>query len=776
LAVGVLNVSKYGYKFQGIGNYKDDVQFIFENTLSEMSLSVRGYDIDVQTEISVWLNGQLIGHLEKSENRKFAVTTIDFPSKALGIGSNILSFEQRRSGWSWGITDLLLTQPDPIVTPEIPNKAPILAVGEDITITTGDTVRIAVQAQDDGPASELVYLWTLDGSTVSNAMAFDYVDAATGVYEFTVTVSDAEAAVSSDTIQVTVNDAPMNSLPSLDGFELVFNEDFNGTELDRSKWDSALLWGPYLSINNEQQMYVDSLGMHDGFSHSPFELTGETLKIKATAVSETLSPPPRPAEDSPLWNPRSYSEYSYNATTETQPGYDESKVDYLSGILTTYGSFKTTHGYFETRAKLPAGKGLWPAFWLLPTHYVEDIPEIDVMEFLGDKVDRIYHTYHYFDPSDNWRKTSTPSFQSTAVDWTTSFHTFGMAWSPTEIIWYVDGKEARRVSSADYLIAKQSMYLIINLAVGGSWPGAPDADTEFPAEFEIDYIRAYKRKLSTPVNLNRDFQMVFNDEFEGSQIDADKWTSHFLWGPYLPMNQEKQYYVDALASDAALPYSPFSLEDGKLTITARAADDPDGIQPPTELPEINDPVWLANPGFQRLPDRYTAPEYTSGILTSYESFKFAYGYAEIRAKVPKGDGLWPAFWMLNGYYVSQQPEIDIMEMRGEDTSLNLHSYHRYGPTGHQSDSYETRFGETSGDYSDDFHTYAAHWQPDSITWYIDGQPVHTYRGEDVGYQLMYVLLNLAVGGAFNTVDIDPAALPASYVIDYVRVYQELGKE
>ena len=148
-----------------------------------------------------------------------------------------------------------------------------------------------------------------------------------------------------------------------------------------------------------------------------------------------------------------------------------------------------THGYVEMRAKLPAGRGLWPAFWLLTTHYVEDVPEIDVMEFLGQDVDTLYHTYHYFDIEDNWRKISTPSYTVTAENWTLDFHTFGMAWSPTEIIYYVNGVETRRITDEDYLITGQAMYLIANLAVGGNWPGSPDASTQFPATFEIDYIR-----------------------------------------------------------------------------------------------------------------------------------------------------------------------------------------------------------------------------------------------------------------------------------------------
>ena len=248
-------------------------------------------------------------------------------------------------------------------------------------------------------------------------------------------------------------------------------------------------------------------------------------------------------------------------------------------------------------------------------------------------------------------------------------------------------------------------------------------------------------------------------------------TPHFIWGPYLPINDEEQYYVDALQTDADLGYSPFSLENGILSITAREANDPAGIAPPA-LPGLNDPLWASYPNFRRNSD-YVQQDFTSGVLTSYDSFRFAKGYAEVRARVPAGDGLWPAFWLLNAHYISQQPEIDIMEARGRVPGEVEHHYHRYAPGGAlESDGYTSTSNEPGG-YAADFHTYGARWQPGKIDWYIDGRKVHTYTGDDVGYQLMYVILNLAVGGAYDPgASIDPADFPATFDIDWVRVYQE----
>jgi len=190
------------------------------------------------------------------------------------------------------------------------------------------------------------------------------------------------------------------------------------------------------------------------------------------------------------------------------------------------------------------------------------------------------------------------------------------------------------------------------------------------------------------------------------------------------------------------------------------------------LPGINDPIWTNYPTFQR-DTNYTPGGYTSGIITSYDAFKFANGYAEIRAKIPKGAGTWPAFWLLNAYYVGPQPEIDVLEVRGELPNQIVHTYHRRNSDGimFQTD-FLTDNGEFPDGYSADFHVYGVRWERGKITWYVDGEPVHSYSGDDVAYQIMYVLLNLAVGGDFHFSATDPSAFPAEFVIDYVRVWQE----
>jgi len=564
--------------------------------------------------------------------------------------------------------------------------------------------------------------------------------------------------------------AHLSESVDLSDYDLVFSDEFNGTAVDSTKWNSGLLWGPYVTINNEEQVYIDKLGMHSNHAYNPFEMTGSSLKITATEVSSTYQAPEMPAADDPVWN--EYLEY--------RPGedYDPASVNYLSGILTSYESFQFTRGYVEARVKFPAGQGLWPAFWLLNAYYVEDSPEIDIVEFLGQNTSETYHTYHYFDIENDWAKISTPTFEVDNPTATSQFHTYGVSWEAGQIIWYVDGIERHRVTAEDYEISKQSMYVLLNMAVGGTWPGSPDASTNFPAEYEIDYVRAYQKKPIAPITqavLQDEYQLMFSDEFSGTSLDPTKWNTAFLWGPYLPINNEEQYYVDSLGSDSDKSYSPFDVSAGTLKINAEKASENPGTVAQT-LPGINDPIWTDYSSYQRNLD-YTPPAYTSGLITSYDAFKFVNGYAEARAKIPAGDGLWPAFWLLNGYYVGPQPEIDVVEFRGENPVNAVHSYHYSNNIGEAvSTSDSTDSSNPPLGYADDFHTYAVSWEPGEIVWYIDGAPVHTVTDENVSTQLMYVLANLAVGGDFNTVATDPSAIPAAFELDYVRVYQRKDSE
>lgn len=217
-----------------------------------------------------------------------------------------------------------------------------------------------------------------------------------------------------------------------------------------------------------------------------------------------------------------------------------------------------------------------------------------------------------------------------------------------------------------------------------------------------------RKKQSASLNLAADYQLRFSDEFDGDTLDPDKWNTHFLWGPYLVINDEQQYYVDALGSDSDVGYTPFTLQDGILSTTARHVDAQthNGFSPPVHIPSDEDAIWSTFPTFRQT-GPYPQRNYTSGIITLYDSFKFAHGYIEMRARAPAGSGLLSVFGMLNGYYVAQQPEIDIMAVLGEKPNEVFHGYRRRMNNGLPApqDSSTTSPGDASIAYSDDFYTY-----------------------------------------------------------------------
>lgn len=185
---------------------------------------------------------------------------------------------------------------------------------------------------------------------------------------------------------------------------------------------------------------------------------------------------------------------------------------YTSGRVSTDGTFSQTYGRFEIRARLPVGKGVWPAYWLYPqdrdwtmeqlmAKTVEEkrersIPEerpwyseIDIMEFLGHEPNIIYGTLHYTTFMGE-KKTSSATWRGD-VDYSKEFHVYALEWEPGAMRWYIDGKQIHSTVNG---IPHKPHYLIINTAIGGTWPGNPDSTTTFPQYHDIDYVRVYKRK------------------------------------------------------------------------------------------------------------------------------------------------------------------------------------------------------------------------------------------------------------------------------------------
>lgn len=227
--------------------------------------------------------------------------------------------------------------------------------------------------------------------------------------------------------------ARRSSAPSRSELKLVFGDEFDREPLSKARWTTELPWGPVANKQELQRFTPDSLALVDG------GLTMTARKRKAGTL------------------------------------------DYTSGLVSSHGKFEFTYGYVEMRARAARGQGLWTALWLMavPAH---NFNEIDVAEFVGQNPYRVQTTLHY-GPTKQ-RVTST----FTGPDFSAGYHTFAAAWKPDSIVWYVDGVERFRQTRR---IPKVPMYVVADLAVGGNYPGPPDATTPFPADCRIDYIRVY---------------------------------------------------------------------------------------------------------------------------------------------------------------------------------------------------------------------------------------------------------------------------------------------
>lgn len=152
---------------------------------------------------------------------------------------------------------------------------------------------------------------------------------------------------------------------------------------------------------------------------------------------------------------------------------------YTSGLVTSEDLYEFQYGYVEARMKLPPGVGFWTGFWLLPANHDDGRGEIDIMEWVGDDVRELHTSYHVDGREDDVETADA------GADLSDGFHTYGVNWTEDTITWYVDGREFHQTANDTHT----PMYAILNLAVGGSWPGDPAKDTKFPSTMRVDYIR-----------------------------------------------------------------------------------------------------------------------------------------------------------------------------------------------------------------------------------------------------------------------------------------------
>ena len=170
---------------------------------------------------------------------------------------------------------------------------------------------------------------------------------------------------------------------------------------------------------------------------------------------------------------------------------------YTSARIQTKGKFEKKYGRIEARIKMPFGKGLWPAFWMLGansgTVAWPQCGEIDIMEYLGSKPTSIFGSVH--GPGYSGGEAITKNYSLSNDRFDNGFHVFGIEWDENYINYYVDNVLYNQITPADVpgqWVFNQPFYIILNMAVGGNFPGSPNSSTVFPQTMLVDYVRVYQ--------------------------------------------------------------------------------------------------------------------------------------------------------------------------------------------------------------------------------------------------------------------------------------------
>jgi beta-glucanase (GH16 family) len=233
------------------------------------------------------------------------------------------------------------------------------------------------------------------------------------------------------------------------GWDLVWADEFNGPNIDNTKW--SITNGPS-NVNQELEYYSNS-------SKNVFIQNG-CLVLRA--IKE-----------------------------------DFGGRNYTSGKMTSAGKGDWLYGRFEVRAKLNSGQGMWPAIWMMPTDGAYGgwpaSGEMDIMELLGNQPNRVYGTIHW--ATNGAHTQSGSSFALKSGTFADTFHVFAYEWEAGKQRWYID--DSLYFSAARGQPFDKRFFYILNVAVGGSWPGNPNATTVFPNDMLVDYARVYQKSTSS---------------------------------------------------------------------------------------------------------------------------------------------------------------------------------------------------------------------------------------------------------------------------------------
>lgn len=261
--------------------------------------------------------------------------------------------------------------------------------------------------------------------------------------------------------QVILGEVAKVSTPSLEGYTLVWSDEFDGPSINTDNWGFQLGDGSELGIpgwgNQELQIYTDQE------ANASIGMDGDNSVLMITAR-------------------------------------EDGDGGYTSARLNSSGKVSVRYGKIVGRMKLPETQGFWPAFWMLgdATEVIwPGIGEIDIMELTGDTPDKTFHTVHYVNGEQRYNFVGKDFFNDESFS--DGYNEFMIDWTPEYITWYVNGEEAFQLPiTSDMKEFQRSHHFLLNIAVGGTLPGNPDDTSVFPQTMYVDYVRVYEKDGFTP--------------------------------------------------------------------------------------------------------------------------------------------------------------------------------------------------------------------------------------------------------------------------------------
>ena len=269
-------------------------------------------------------------------------------------------------------------------------------------------------------------------------------------------------------------------------YALVWSDEFDNNELNLNKWTYDLGQGDWGWGNNELQFYTNNsanINVDSGYLH-------------IIAKSQQFA-----------------------------------GANYTSARIKTKDLYEFTYGKVEARIKIPYGQGFWPAFWMLGSN-IDDVSwpycgEIDIMEHVNNE-NVIHGTHHYDNNGHNY-------IGNSVVCDASEFQVYSIEWTPYSIKWYLNGSIYFQNSIDPSSVSKEEFhspfFLLLNLAVGGLWPGNPDSSTNFPGIMMVDYVRVYQNEftLIESENPNQNFKIYPNPVKDVLNISKENFISYQIF-------------------------------------------------------------------------------------------------------------------------------------------------------------------------------------------------------------------------------------------------------